>query len=140
MRMILNGGDVLGGRLITKTRRHQGQLLSRRNSAVSLFEFYFEKWRQPSCVLKRARLGVFGPLWLTRISLWPRPVEMFMQKLECAFAVDGMGPDEPFDLAHVFQAQLRLIQKPHFCELVADFFIRGDAVEVPPLHHERPRG
>ena len=55
---------------------------------------------------------------------------MFVQKFEGAFAVDGMGPDKPLDFGHVFQPQLRFVQKSHFRKFMRDFFIGRDAIKV----------
>src|SRR5262245_30521881 len=68
-----------------------------------------------------------------------RPVQVLVQEIERSLAVDRVRADEPFDLATVREAQLRRVQVADLGELVADRLVRGDAVEVAALHHERPR-
>src|SRR5262245_52998401 len=68
-----------------------------------------------------------------------RPIQVLVQEIKRALAVDGVRPDEPLDLAAVADAEPGLVQVLHLGKLVAHRLVRGYAVEVAALDHEWPR-
>ncbi len=74
-------------------------------------------------------------------SRWPltaRPIQMFVQKIECPFAVDGVAAVEVLDRGLVTQSQLR-VEPPHLGVFVGHPLIPAHAIVMAALHHERPR-
>src|SRR6266550_5775398 len=71
-------------------------------------------------------------------SLRLRPIQMFVQKLERAFAVDRVTAIEILDGGLVSQPQLG-IEPPHLRVFVGYPLIPAYAIMMAALYHERPR-
>src|SRR4051812_32394578 len=74
--------------------------------------------------------------WALRSSsaLWP--VQVFVQKLEGALAIDGVAAVEEFDLGFVPKSEL-IVKPPRLREFRRDPRIEADAIVMPALDHER---
>ncbi len=66
-------------------------------------------------------------------------LQFFFEELEGAFAVDRVGPDEPFQPRIIGQAQSGRVEVANLGELGGHPFVRCYAVEVSALDHKRSR-
>ena len=62
-----------------------------------------------------------------------------MEEVEGPFAIDGVRAHEGFHFAPVTDPESGGVVEFHLPELPAHGLIRRHAVEMPALHHERPR-
>ena len=69
---------------------------------------------------------------------WLRPVQVFMQKVECPAAIDGVGTVKDLDFCAVADSEFDILAAG-FGKLVCDPFIWSDPVIVTAFHHEGTR-
>lgn len=69
---------------------------------------------------------------------WLRPVQVFMQKVECPAAIDGVGTVKNLDFCTVADSEFDILAAG-FGKLVCDPFIWSDPVVVTAFDHEGTR-
>lgn len=67
---------------------------------------------------------------------WSGPIEMAVEEVEGAFAIDAMSPGKNFERRSIAEAKL-VVEPLHFGELTGDFGTEGHRVVLPPFDHER---
>ena len=67
---------------------------------------------------------------------WSGPIEMAVEEVEGAFAIDAMPPGKNFERRSIAEAKL-VVEPLHFGELTSDFGTEGHRVVLPPFDHER---
>ena len=85
--------------------------------------------------MRRLEIGIGIPV-NTDSSL--RPIEMFAQKVERAFAPHAVAALEKLNLGAVGEAELR-IEPANLRVFMRDPLVEANAVEVAALDHERAR-